>query len=490
MEKDIDWGWDQDNKFINEVLPADTLDRQKYGKHLYDVCIAHGKTSNLVININAEWGAGKTYFTKRLAQTISTTHATVYIDAWKEDFSDDPLLTVFSSIKEQLTGQSDKFTTLLNKTISNLGPLLKTATPILLEGLIKKYTGIESFSDLTKELSAKLLDLHSEKANKIVTIKKGISEWVRYIEQQDGIEKKLPLFIIIDELDRCRPDFAISLLEITKHIFNIPGVIFIISTDTEQLQHSIKVVYGSEFSASHYLNRFFDRRFLLPTPKLTDFLTTLCGGDFTENFDQYKSKLSPCPPDINKFINNCASVLQALKINLRDSIKLFNRLIDIAIITKKNFDPTLYLILSSLNIRDNEIYAMFKAKKVDKNRIQFLSEEISLTFDLSRETTGVSTLISSNYDASSRYSNSYTSKKIEVSISEYINSAQSVIEIEDPVTVHHGDSYPEPWVHGGISAEQTLENYLKMGWALSKKYDSSLHLSQYYDFIELSIIFE
>ncbi|MBT1905105.1 KAP family P-loop NTPase fold protein [Enterobacter kobei] len=487
---DIEWNWDQANSFLNENLPADTLDRQRYGKHLYEVCIAHGKTSNLVININAGWGAGKTYFTKRLAQTISTTHATVYIDAWKEDFSDDPLLTVFSSIKEQLTGQSDKFTTLLNKTISNLGPLLKTATPILLEGLIKKYTGVESLSDLTKDLSAKLLDLHSEKANKIASIKNGISEWVRYIEQQDGIDKQLPLFIIIDELDRCRPDYAISLLEITKHIFNIPGVIFIISTDTEQLQHSIKVVYGSEFSASHYLNRFFDRRFLLPTPKMAEFLTTLCQGDFSENFDQYKDKFSPCPPDINKFIYNCASILQVLNINLRDSIKIFNRLIDISMITKKNFDPSLFLILSSLNIRDNEIYAMFKAQKVDKTRIQFLSDEINLTFDLSRKTTGVSTFITSEYNSNSRYTNDYNSKTIKVNLADYIKTAQYIIEIEEPETALHSGNYPEPWMNGGITAEQTLENFLKIGWASRKRYESSLNLSQYYDFIELSTTFE
>lgn len=291
---EIEWNWDRDDEYLGEKLPNDTLDRQKYASHLYGVCIARGKKSNLVLNINAEWGAGKTYFTKRLAKTISSVHPTIYIDAWKEDFSDDPLLTVFSSIKEQLTGQSDKFTTLINKTIANIGPLLKTATPLILKGLVKKYIDVDAITDLTKDLSVKLLELHSEKSKKINNIKKGISEWVRFIEQQDGIEKELPLFIIIDELDRCRPDFAINLLEITKHIFNIPGVVFVIATDTEQLQHSIKVVYGNEFSASHYLNRFFDRRFLLPSPKMLDFLTTISGGDFTDNFDDYKKKLSPC----------------------------------------------------------------------------------------------------------------------------------------------------------------------------------------------------
>ncbi|MDH1795222.1 KAP family NTPase [Citrobacter portucalensis] len=181
---DIEWAWGNDDEFFGEKLPSDTLDREKYAKYLYEICSARGARSNLVVNINAEWGAGKTYFTKRLAKTIADKHPTIYIDAWKEDFSDDPLLTVFSSIKEQLTGQSDKFTTLINKTIENIGPLLKTATPVIVEGLIKKFTGIDSVSELTKDLSSKLLEIHTEKSTKIETIRKGISNWVRFIEQK------------------------------------------------------------------------------------------------------------------------------------------------------------------------------------------------------------------------------------------------------------------------------------------------------------------
>ncbi|WP_213758775.1 KAP family P-loop NTPase fold protein, partial [Citrobacter freundii] len=296
---DIEWAWGNDDEFFGEKLPSDTLDREKYAKYLYEICSARGARSNLVVNINAEWGAGKTYFTKRLAKTIADKHPTIYIDAWKEDFSDDPLLTVFSSIKEQLTGQSDKFTTLINKTIENIGPLLKTATPVIVEGLIKKFTGIDSVSELTKDLSSKLLEIHTEKSTKIETIRKGISNWVRFIEQKDCINKDLPIFVVIDELDRCRPNFAINLLEITKHIFNIPGVVFIIATDTEQLQHSIKVVYGSEFSASHYLSRFFDRRFLLPTPEYYDLLLTKTGESIVSDFNNLRQKLIPCPPDIS-----------------------------------------------------------------------------------------------------------------------------------------------------------------------------------------------
>lgn len=481
----IEWNWYDNTFYLGEYLPQDSLDRMKYANYLYEICAARGEKSNLVININAEWGAGKTYFTKRLAKSISEYHPTVYIDAWKEDFSDDPLLTVFSSIKEQLTGQSDKFTTLLNKTIENIGPLLKTASPLILEGLVKKFSGIDNIAELTKDLSTKLLDLHTEKSNKVATIKKGISEWVRFIQQKDAIENKtLPIFIIIDELDRCRPNFAINLLEITKHIFNIPGVVFVIATDTEQLQHSIKVVYGNDFSASHYLSRFFDRRFLLPTPRMTDFLYTITPENVFDDFDKLINIFSPSPSNYKCFIYNCSSIFETMKINLRDAIKLYERLIDITLTTSKSFDPTLLLLLSIINFRSNEVYSLIKSKRYDDKKATELNQNISITIDLSKERTGVFALIKGN----ARRQNSYREMELNTTVFDYLKQACEVIEISKPVTKK--GSHGEEWSDGGLNEDGTLNNMLKMAWSKNKEYDKSLTLNQYYDLIELSTTFE
>ncbi|MBT1869355.1 KAP family NTPase [Enterobacter mori] len=481
---DLEWNWDKNTKYLNEHLPADTLERKKYAEFLYEVCAARGEKSNLVVNINAEWGAGKTYFTKRLAESISSIHPTVYIDAWKEDFSDDPLLTVFSSIKEQLTGQSDKFTTLLNKTVENIGPLLKTATPIILEGIMKKYTGIETLSDLTKDLSGKLLELHSEKSTKIETIKKGISEWVSFIKQGDGIENKhLPLFIIIDELDRCRPNFAINLLEITKHIFNIPGVVFIIATDTEQLQHSIKVVYGNEFSASHYLNRFFDRRFLLPSPKLHQLLTTKSPDNIISEFSRYRELLNPTPPTFQIFIANCSSILESLKINLRDALKLYDRLIDTLVTSKKVFDPWLMLILLAINSKYYNEYTSIK-NNTPLNIIPF-PYHIHLTFNLSYSATGVQLLQKGN----NTYENTYELKQYSGSIGDYYTTAIKILGIENTNGNNNNDT-PYEWLNGSLSTDGSISNFIKMAYAWSKAKNKGLKLEHYFDLIELSTTFE
>lgn len=83
------------------------------------------------------------------------------------------------------------------------------------------------------------------------------------------------MFVFIDELDRCRPTYAIELLETVKHLFEIKGMIFVIATDTDQLQHSIKAVYGNRFDARKYLDRFFHRSFSLKQVNLSSYIESL-----------------------------------------------------------------------------------------------------------------------------------------------------------------------------------------------------------------------
>ena len=85
----------------------------------------------------------------------------------------------------------------------------------------------------------------------------------------------LPMFVFIDELDRCRPSFAIELLEGVKHLFGIQGVCFVVSTNMAQLSESIKAVYGSGFDGYGYLKRFFDVEYSLPLVSGRSFMTLL-----------------------------------------------------------------------------------------------------------------------------------------------------------------------------------------------------------------------
>jgi hypothetical protein len=88
-----------------------------------------------------------------------------------------------------------------------------------------------------------------------------------------------PVVFIIDELDRCRPTFAIELLEKAKHFFNVKNVVFVIAADKKQMGHSIKAIYGQDLDVNGYLRRFIDFDYLLPIAEKGEYIKVL--------FDQF-----------------------------------------------------------------------------------------------------------------------------------------------------------------------------------------------------------
>ena len=84
-----------------------------------------------------------------------------------------------------------------------------------------------------------------------------------------------PLVVAIDELDRCRPTYAIELIETAKHIFLVENVVFILAVNSTALAHSVKSLYGAEFDAERYFRRFFDLQFRLPVQDRDSFAKEL-----------------------------------------------------------------------------------------------------------------------------------------------------------------------------------------------------------------------
>ena len=89
--------------------------------------------------------------------------------------------------------------------------------------------------------------------------------------------KNHPLMILIDELDRCRPSYAIALIEVAKHLFDADHIVFVLAVNRTQLAHSIRALYGDRFDAPGYLRRFFDIDFTLPDPNRNRFIRDLLG---------------------------------------------------------------------------------------------------------------------------------------------------------------------------------------------------------------------
>ena len=269
----------------------------------YFVRILSGLSSGSAVALNAAWGSGKTFFVKQAKMLIDIHNpnsdidieclnpeeiasikdvynkhnsgtekydmpkiATVYYDAWKYDDTEDPLLSLLycimnrfgESVPEDKVAVIKKFA---KQSVSILSSAARYITGINVQEIletIKNYA--EACDDKVKE----------QKTNE--SLEKRINRFLNDVVLDD--EEKLIIFI--DELDRCNPQYAVKLLERVKHYFNHPKVVFVISYNKAELQHSIKTLYGSEFSADKYLERFFDYEFglstidlKLPTPKIS-----------------------------------------------------------------------------------------------------------------------------------------------------------------------------------------------------------------------------
>lgn len=261
---------------VVEKLAGDRLERARYAEFLTNYLAAEGKQRNYVLNLNAEWGAGKTWFIKRWYMELKAHYPTVYIDAWQQDFSDDPLLTVISSIIDQLKMIAGKENPIPEGMRQRLLGLFKVGGKLALKAAIKKAGLEEDDFSLEGEEANQLVDAlcsnQKDRYESIQYLKQEIRQWVEGAVGLGNGELDYPAFILIDELDRCRPSYAVEMLETIKHIFDIKRVVFVLATDTEQLQHAIKVIYGDGFDAESYLGRFFHRRFTLGSISRREFI--------------------------------------------------------------------------------------------------------------------------------------------------------------------------------------------------------------------------
>ena len=231
--------------------------------------IINTESGPYVLAINTIWGGGKTTFIKMWEQHLKNEgYQTIYFNAWEVDFATDPLVAVLSEIKNRLK-LNDKF---LEKLKANLPELKGVTSNVILKllsgGALSSSDFInQSLTEKPDQIITSLLDGHEAKKK----LRKNFKELLeKKIIEDSNTQNKCVFFI--DELDRCKPDFAIKLLETIKHLFDIPGMIFILSIHKEQLGHALRTVYGQNMSVDGYLRRFIDLEYKLPEPETSTFI--------------------------------------------------------------------------------------------------------------------------------------------------------------------------------------------------------------------------
>lgn len=251
-----------------------------------------------VLNLDSPWGAGKTYFLKnwKLQLLQENQRPVVYFNAWENDFLGDPLLSLVSVIRDQLSTQGGTPASVKKRVkefTKRAGELAIAIAPSIIKAAAKKHLSDDFLAILDGEASAeaaekfveKILNKNHEALNAVEHFRESLAELFKSVSSKSNGR---PVFIFIDELDRCRPTYAIELLERVKHFFAIEGCRFVIATDTDQLAHSICAVYGTGFASKRYLKRFFDSTFKLDNTQLDNWLATHIKSEICPPFNNYR----------------------------------------------------------------------------------------------------------------------------------------------------------------------------------------------------------
>lgn len=341
-----------------------------------------GLPRSYVLNVDASWGHGKTFFVTRLAKTLEAKgYLVASVNAWVDDHADDPLLSVISAIDlvvspligsrpaVKKTWNSIKRTGAAVAIAAAKGAATNVARKVIGDGVdaVLQELGQENgkaVKDATTKAVDKIID---EKAEMLLgrfkegkeSIETFRRELEKFLAEAPTKDKKSPLFVLVDELDRCRPSYAIELLERVKHLFSIDNVIFVFATDAGQLQHAIGAVYGGDFDGQRYLRRFFDRTYIFEEPSLEEFVSSLLSQG---SIPQEKISV---PPNITleKFISEA---FLHFGLSLRDAEQCIDILHDVVAVWDYDIPIEIAALLPLAIARQQGVFPNFDSEIIDK----------------------------------------------------------------------------------------------------------------------------
>ncbi|WP_230583093.1 P-loop NTPase fold protein [Megasphaera elsdenii] len=344
------------------------------------------------IAVDGRWGCGKTFFVKQTklildafnpaSDTADTTREevkeafkgwvrmdgencelqpqfTVYYDAWENDNNIDPMASLIYSISQ------------VNESYSYFDEVNCEKIKDAACNLIKTISTLHFGASLPVDKLVKIF----ETSNPLEIQKKGHELCQKTKDFLDSIftERGNRCVIFIDELDRCRPDFAVQLLERIKHYFDNKNITFVFSVNTEELMNTVNRYYGEKFDSGRYLNRFFDLKTRLSLVNVETYLKKICRVTSSSGIEtSVKAVISLLHfelREINRFITICNIV----KKKIDDIYKMLIYCDRVSLEIGLNYIVPLMIGLSIKNPQEYTTFTQGKNEKLLVDMIRYLN---------------------------------------------------------------------------------------------------------------------
>lgn len=361
----------------------------------------------LVMSINAPWGEGKTSFVKMWNAFLRQKEVKcIYFDAFAQDYIDDAFIAITSEISSMVENEFEesqppkkRLKEFKNKALKTGVKLLSWGAKVGVKaatlGAIKdadieelkeiKKAFAEDGSSLISNFIEQKLDNYKEDIKTIENFKKEIEALSTEIKNETGH----PLVFIIDELDRCKPTYALDLIEKIKHFFSVKNIVFVLVMNMAQLECAVRCLYGNDIDALTYLQKFINIEYPLPKN----------ANRYTNDHEKYCNHLYSSHrlntwEDRENLQVYMAIISKALDLSLRDMEKCYSNLtLYYAAVTKNTIriEPVIAFLVI-LKVKFPSIY-----KKVKNNNLSFdeliSTPELILIFKLNDEDNTINWLV-------------------------------------------------------------------------------------------------
>ena len=349
----------------------DYLDRKKYADFLYTLISNSDKykraegESAYVIALDSPWGTGKTYFLSLFEKWAHEEKKmqVIHYSAWENDFWDNAFLPLLYAIYKN---DRNRIKEIKEEGKKYAADILHLALRLTREAGFKKLEeavgekGIDIIRDCMDHVEEEQADAISIVFKEYEDFKSAYETVRKMLHGNESDETKL--LIVVDELDRCRPDFAVQTLEVVKHLFNVDGLVFLFSVDMEQLGCVIRGIYGESLDARNYLNRLFQYVTHLPEPNVQKYIELL----FEEKKKNFEEKHQT---DEHKqlFVNIFTEYIKGFQLSLRELDTIWKNYLVLYDYKLKAYIPTeanlCYLLFLIIKYKYADIETEMKRKE-------------------------------------------------------------------------------------------------------------------------------
>jgi hypothetical protein len=342
----------------------------------------------LVVSLEAPFGSGKSTFFEMLNNWLTANinpanpqiPIPVYLNAWVDDHSGEPILAMASQLSSALKKYLDEDGNSSLKKMRALAGMVGKAAMAIANDVVRETCKVDierAVNKLNLEKAGNAsIEAFEQSKNYLTELKRSIAEVVT--------NTKLQILVLVDELDRCRPDYAIDYLESIKHLFNQQGMTFVLGIDRAQMAASTKCLFGNELNFDEYFRKFSHRRIKHPNLNAAN-SESFCVHLLEKYLLQKEIQERKCfiKFESSAQVHTVTDVLLGLKLTARQSHEVM-RIVAHATAITEDKNPNMFwgwavatIVLSSLSVVKPDLYHRFSNGGIPESELAALCVELT-----------------------------------------------------------------------------------------------------------------